>query len=350
MYNSVMDSQWKNKENGLPDGSMLQFINSIMQLNKDLPKHIISLKDFSYHSMNNLFELANRLRHLNPKITKDLLAGKVIGTLFYQPSTRTYSSFHAALLKLGASVIGFADPDSTRANDYYQETLEDVVQSIGQLSDLLVLRHNETGIAMRIAKISPVSLISAGDGYNEHPTQALGDIWTMILELGELKGRRIGFVGNLELRSFRSILIGLSNFKIEKLVFLPSDGGSVPLDIQKVFAEKNIKWELVENIEDMLPKVDLIETIGVRHPNYSMQCEKPNIKSLNGHTPNKFIINFNKLKNYPNVPILHPGPRMDEISSDVDGLPQIAYFRQVKNGMWLRMALLLGLLFVKSKE
>lgn len=326
---------------------MRNLMRSIENLSTVIPKHIISMKGLSRSALEYFFDVAYRFSQLEPHLVCELLTGKVAGTMFYQPSTRTRLNFHSALQRLGISVIGFSDPATTRAGDYYQESLEDVVAFTAQLCNILVLRHNETGAAQRAVNVSPIPLISAGDGYNEHPTQALGDIWTMHKELKGLDGKVIGMIGDLAIRSLRSITIGLSELNIQKLLFLLPPGVQVPSEIADLLKKKNIAWDLVDKVDELLNKADLIETIGVRHPSHNL---KFHASSESETTPEKYLLTaevFRKNKRY--IPILHPGPRTDEISCDVDKLDNAAYFRQANNGMWMRMAIISGLLFKDAK-
>lgn len=326
---------------------MQELKESIENLSMIIPQHFISMKGLNRLTLECFFDVAHRFSRLEPNLICELLKGKVAGTMFYQPSTRTRLNFHSALQRLGVSVIGFSDPATTRAGDYYQESLEDVVAFTGQLCDILVLRHNETGAAQRAISISPVPLISAGDGYNEHPTQALGDIWTMHKELKGLDRKVIGMIGDLAIRSLRSIIIGLSEFNIKKLLFLLPIGMQIPPETVDLLKNKNIAWELVEHVDELLNKADIIETIGVRHPNHNLKFHTALVGET---TPEKYLITSEIIrKNKRYIPILHPGPRTDEISCDVDQLDNAAYFRQANNGMWMRMAIISGLLFKDNK-
>lgn len=325
---------------------MQELIKNIEYVSTIIPPHLISMKDLNRLTQECFFAVAHRFSQLEPHRICELLKGKVVGTLFYQPSTRTRLNFHSALQRLGASVIGFSDPATTRAGDYYQESLEDVVAFTGQLCDMLVLRHHETGSAQRAVHVSPVPLINAGDGYNEHPTQALGDIWTMHKELNGLDEKVIGMIGDLAIRSLRSITIGLSEFNIKKLLFLLPPSLQIPSEIVDRLKNKNIAWELVEHAEELLNKADLIETIGVRHPNHNLKFDKALVGEI---TAEKYLLTSELIrKNKRYIPILHPGPRTDEISCDVDKLDNAAYFRQANNGMWMRMAIMSGLLFKEA--
>ena len=303
-----------------------------------LPKNIITMKDFSFVSISQLFSFASQLEKSNPSEYSDLLSKKIVALLFYQPSTRTYMNFHTAALKLGAHVIGFSDPKTTRAGDFYKESLEDVVRFTEPLCNLLVLRHFENFAAQRAASNIRLPLINAGDGYNEHPTQALGDVWTMNLELGGLEGKTIGLLGDLSVRSLKAIVMTLSKFPIKELLFLLPEDKEIPEVLLNIMKESNTNWRVVSDVETLMIYSDLIETIGINHPNHNLS-----IDSVNEISPisEKYLINAQLIKKTkPSIPILHPGPRTNEISGDVDSLPNAAYFRQIRNGLFIRMALL----------
>lgn len=305
------------------------------------PPHAISMHHFSRPALEHLFELADAFCNMHPHEALGLMKGKVVCTMFYQPSTRTRLNFQAAAQRLGASVIGFSDPATTRAGDYYQESVEDVVAFTSALCDMLVLRHHETGISKCVVEFTRVPLISAGDGYNEHPTQALGDIYTMHRMLGGLDGRVIGFVGDLNVRSLRAILIGMRHFAIGKYLFLLPPGKEVPDDAAALLHKHGQRWELVADVEALLEQADLIETIGVNHPNHNLSKDTHGTKI---ETPDPYRLTRAKVECRQRfVPILHPGPRTDEIDPDTDALPHAKYFEQARNGMWMRMALMAAL-------
>lgn len=306
------------------------------------PPHAVSMYHFSRPALEHLFDLAGALSRIPPPDAVRLMRGEVVGIMFYQPSTRTRLNFQAAAQRLGAGVIGFSDPATTRAGDYYQESVEDVVAFTSVLCDLLVLRHNETGVCKRVAELTPVPLISAGDGYNEHPTQALGDIYTMHRLLGGLDGKCIGFVGSLRIRSLRAILIGMRHFAIGKYLFLLPPDEEVPPDAVSLLRAHAQAWELVTDVDALLERADVIETIGVNHPNHNLSKDTLGVQS---ETPERYRLTRAKVERSRRfVPILHPGPRTDEIDPDTDSLPHARYFEQARNGMWVRMALMSTLL------
>jgi len=178
-----------------------------------LPPNIVDMYELSDRAIRTVFALAERLSATPPRVALNTCRGRIVATLFYQPSTRTRLNFESAAQRLGASVVGFSDPATTRAGDYYRETLEDVIRFTSELVDLIVVRHHETGAAARAGRVSSVPVISAGDGYGQHPTQALGDIWTMTRCLGDLRQARIGMLGDVHIRSLKAISIGLGTLE-----------------------------------------------------------------------------------------------------------------------------------------
>jgi aspartate carbamoyltransferase catalytic subunit len=301
-----------------------------------LPRHLITLTELKRGDIQNLIGLADALREA-PDLARGLGAGRVLGVLFFQPSTRTRLNFESAMARIGGSSTGFASPDVTRAGDFYQETLEDVVTFTAQITDVLCLRHPETYASRRGALASSVPLISAGDGYNEHPTQGLGDIYTMWRLLGALTDRSIGLLGNTNVRSLKSIVAGLSRLGVGEIVFLlPPDGNLAPASAA-IMEETGTPYRFVDHVDELLRSCDLIESIGTRHPNHEIAHDQP----VPAVTDQRFRITAERLRSLPKAPpILHPGPRTDEIDIDVDSWPQAQYFEQARNGLWMRAAIL----------
>ncbi|MBS0186132.1 MAG: aspartate carbamoyltransferase [Proteobacteria bacterium] len=307
-----------------------------------LPKNIISMYDLSKEAIEGLFSLASMLEKSSQEERKKILKDKIVAVLFYQPSTRTRLNFHSAVLNLGGDVIGFSDPSTTRAGDFYKETLEDVISFTAPLCDLIVLRHFENFAAKRATSVVDIPIVNAGDGYNEHPTQALGDIWTMYKELGTLNKKTIGLLGDLSIRSLKAIIISLSKFPIEGFNFLLPPEKKIPDVLLNVMKENKIKWNIVKNVDSLFEKSDIVETIGINHPNHNLSKDIEN-KLL--EIPKEFLINKELIKRInSSIPILHPGPRTNELTNDVDQMPNAAYFRQVRNGLFMRMAILGSLL------
>jgi aspartate carbamoyltransferase catalytic subunit len=301
-------------------------------------QHLISVRPLSTGEIGYMFDLAAALRAMPHRDRGRVLDGRVVATAFYQPSTRTRLAFESAVLRLGGRCTGFADASTTRAGDFYQESLEDVVGNLGWLADAIVLRHFESGAAQRAAAVSPVPVINAGDGYNEHPSQALGDVWAMHQILGGVAGSSIGLLGNPHIRSLHSISLVLAKLAPAEVAFLPAPDTDVPRDVRQALDDHQVKWSVVDDVRELLARCDLVETIGTRHPDHRLSRQEP--ASTPSRTPDRFRIDAAKLARAGRtVPVLHPGPRTDEVDVDVDALPVAQYLPQVEHGMWMKAAM-----------
>ena len=300
-------------------------------------RDVVSVHDFDRSDFEYLFALADEIdAHLQGDRPIDLMRGRVLGYCFFQPSTRTRLSFEAAMVRLGGSTVGFADAKVTRAGDFYQESLEDVVHVVSEYADAIALRHFENGAARRAAAAARVPVLNAGDGYNEHPTQALGDLYTMARLKGGLDGLRIGLVGDLHVRSLRAICYSLAKFDVARVLILPPEGG-VADDAVAALEGAGIPVEERESVEEMIREVDVLETIGVLHPDHNASHDTGRPAAA---TPERFRVTPDVVGDADDVVVLHPLPRIDEISTEVDALAQAKYFEQCRNGMLMRMALL----------
>jgi aspartate carbamoyltransferase catalytic subunit len=307
-----------------------------------LPRHIVSMHDFSRPMVEHCFSTASQIERAPPASYAHLARGRCMGVMFYQQSTRTRLSFESAMLRIGGHVIGFADPTTTRAVGFYEETLEDVVRFTAEMADLLVLRHTETGAAAVAASVSAVPVINAGDGYGEHPTQALGDLYHIFKHFGRIDGLTIGIVGHLGWRAHRSLVVGLSLFGV-RLVVLEPPGATVPRDIETVLAQRRVPHELAENIDDVLQHADIVTTLGVHHADFHAEFgdEKKLSAKQSSPTPRDFFISADAVARLNRVvPIMHMGPIADHIDRALDSLPQAHYFKQARDGVWMRAALL----------
>lgn len=305
-----------------------------------LPRDIVDMRQLTRAGLTAVFQLAERLSLTSSSSTRTLCFGKVVATLFYQPSTRTRLNFEAAAQRLGASVIGFADPSTTRAGDFYQESLEDVVRFTAELVELIVLRHFETGAAIRAAQVSPVPIISAGDGYGQHPTQALGDIWTMSRCLGDLSQARIGLLGDVNIRSLKAISLGLATLGVGELVYLLPRGKELPGEVCTYLDERGVAHRCVGHVEELLAATDLVETIGVNHPDHGSPRQATATRAAGDDYYRITRARLERVAHAGRPLVLHPGPRTDELATDVDGHECAKYFEQARNGMWVRMALI----------
>lgn len=285
-------------------------------------KHILSVDQFDKDRLRQIFSTADNLR--NSGNFGETLKGKVITNLFYEASTRTSSSFYSAAVKLGASVIPINEV--TYSSVSKGESLKDTIRTLGCYSDAIVLRHGTKGAAAEAASVSTVSIINAGDGAGEHPTQALLDLYTIHREKGRVKNLKIGMLGDLYWgRTVHSLTKLLRLFDVE-LYFIAGRGFKMPSELVR---PGDIE---VEGLTNTLPKLDVLYVT-------RMQYERHNIS--------KEFIDYNYQINpemlqpaRSDLTIMHPLPRVDEITEEVDKDPRAAYFRQMENGLWVRMALL----------
>jgi aspartate carbamoyltransferase catalytic subunit len=293
-------------------------------------RDIISIKDFSRKEINYLL---NRSQAMEPMAQKgsDMLKGKILATLFFEPSTRTRLSFEAAMLKLGGSTIGFAEAEIASVSK--GENLADTVRTVENYADIIALRHPLEGAAKLAAEFSKVPVLNAGSGAEEHPTQALMDLYTMQKEKGKIDGLKIALVGDLRYgRTVHSLAYALSLYNIELYLISPE---SLRMRHEVIHTIKN-KISIVEdtNLEKIIPQIDVLYVTRIQKERFPDPAEYAKVKGI-------YRIDLKTLKNAKkDMIILHPLPRVDEIASEVDSKPQARYFQQVWNGIVVRMALL----------
>lgn len=297
-----------------------------------MKNHIIKSQQFDKEYLFKLFKRANYLR----AFPSNSLKGKLLTTLFYEPSTRTRLSFESAMLKMGGEVMGTenAKEFSSAAKG---ESLEDSIRVIASYSDAIVLRHNEIGAAKKAASISSVPIINAGDGKGQHPTQALLDAYTLYRELGGLDNIKIAMVGDLASgRTVRSLCYLLGKFSGIEITFVSPENLKIGEDIKEYLQKHNIKFKENNNLAEILPEVDIV---------YMTRIQKERISSQDYEkAKGKFIINSSNLSLIKkDSRIMHPLPHLEEIdlSKEIEeNDSRIAYFRQAENGLYIRMALL----------
>ena len=293
-------------------------------------RDIVSIKDFSRKEIDYLL---NRSQAMEPMARKgsDMLKGKILATLFFEPSTRTRLSFEAAMLKLGGSTIGFAEAEIASVRK--GENLADTIRTVENYADIIALRHPLEGAAKLAAEFSNVPILNAGSGAEEHPTQAFMDLYTMQKETGKIDGLKIALVGDLRYgRTVHSLAYALSLYNIELYLISPE---SLRMRHEVIRAIKD-QISIVEdtNLEKIIPKIDVLYVTRIQKERFPDPAEYAKVKGA-------YRIDLNTLKNAKkDMIILHPLPRVDEIASEVDSKPQARYFHQVWNGIVVRMALL----------
>ncbi len=293
-------------------------------------KHIIESQQFDLKTLNLIFKTAEKLS----KTTDLPLKGKIMASLFYEPSTRTRFSFESAMLRLGGEVITTenAKEFSSAAKG---ETLEDTIRIINYYADIIVLRHFEKGASKRAASVSKVPVINAGDGTGQHPTQALLDLYTIKKELGKIDGLTIAFVGDLKNgRTVRSLAYLLGKFKGIKLFFISPKQLKLGEDIKEYLKSHQVLFEETEKWDKVLPLIDVLYQTRIQKERFLSDQE---YKACQG----TYILTLKEVKRMKTKAIvMHPLPRVDEIATEVDSSPKAVYFKQANYGLLIRMALL----------
>jgi aspartate carbamoyltransferase catalytic subunit len=296
-------------------------------------RHVIESQQFTRTVLEDLLARADEIKK-EPHHFSGRLSGRVMAALFYEPSTRTRLSFEAAMLRLGGQTMG-TDNAREFSSAAKGETLEDTIQIVGGYADVIVLRHYEEGAAKRAAAISSIPVINAGDGPGQHPTQALLDLYTIRDELGQVDGIRVAMVGDLANgRTVRSLTYLLSKFRDIKVWFVAPPQVAMRSDLKAHLDEHHIPWVETEDLESVLPEVDVV---------YQTRIQKERFTDLDTYNAIKGIYRIDNsslalMRKYAIV--MHPLPRVDEIAPEVDADPRAAYFRQARNGLHIRMALL----------
>lgn len=299
-------------------------------------RHLMSPLDFTTEEMEQLFSLANDIEH-NPDKYAHACARKKLATCFYEPSTRTRLSFEAAMINLGGSVLGFSEASSSSASK--GESVSDTIRIISCYADICAMRHPKEGAPMVAANKSSIPVINAGDGGHQHPTQTLTDLLTIRSLKGRLNNFTIGLCGDLKFgRTVHSLINALVRYDNIRFIFISPVELKVPDYITEMLREKNIPYEEVIRLEDIMPKLDLLYMTRVQKERFFNEEDYVRLKDF-------YILDKRKMElAKSDMLILHPLPRVNEISVEVDDDPRAAYFKQVQYGVYVRMALILTLL------
>src|SRR3990170_1180705 len=302
-------------------------------------RDILSLKGFERAEYFRLFEIADRLAPFARNRQKsDLLANKILVTAFYQPSTRTRLAHEAAMLRLGGSVTGFSDAKMTRAGDFYQESIKDTVHMLEYYGDVIVMRHFQQGAPAEAARWASVPVINAGDGWGEHPTQVLTDLYTIQQEKGSLDGLHFVLVGDMRMRTMHSISYALSQFDIQASYIAPPEMSLTP-EFKAELDELSVRYQEVEHIAQVVDQADVIYMEPVVQPDYTKSRDER--AGEVGMTPANYQVTKSLLrKAKQDAIVLHSLPRMDELLEEVDYTRHARYWAEAFNGVVMRMALL----------
>ncbi len=296
-------------------------------------RHVVESQQFSRSLLEELFARSEEIKR-EPHRFMGRLAGQVMAALFYEPSTRTRLSFEAAMLRLGGETMG-TDNAREFSSAAKGETLEDTIRIVSGYADVIVLRHSEEGAARRAAAVSDVPIINAGDGPGQHPTQALLDLFTIRAELARIDGVHVAMVGDLANgRTVRSLAYLLSKFNDIKLWFVAPPQVAMRDDLKAHLEEHHVPYIETQDLAGVLPEVDVVYMTRIQKERFTDRAAYDAVRGV-------YRIDKNAMAQMRKYAILmHPLPRVDEISPEVDDDPRSAYFRQARNGLQIRMALL----------
>ena len=306
-------------------------------------RHLISPEDLSFEELNTLLDLANDIAH-DPKKYSNCCHGKKIATLFYEPSTRTRLSFEAAMLNMGGSVLGFSSADSSSASK--GESVADTIRVVSCYADICAMRHPKEGAPYVASINSGIPVINAGDGGHNHPTQTLTDLLTIKSLKGHLDNITIGCCGDLKFgRTVHSLIHAMVQFPNVKFVFIAPDELRIPTYLkEEVLDPLGIEYKEVKSLEDVMPELDVLYMTRVQKERFFNEEDYVRLKD-------SYILDTAKMKlGREDMLVLHPLPRVNEISVEVDNDPRAAYFKQVQFGVYARMALIMTLLGVEKPQ
>lgn len=299
-------------------------------------KSLVSINDYTKEQQLQLLDIAEDFEK-NPR--QRLLENYVVATLFFEPSTRTRLSFESAASYLGGKIIGFSDTSSTSVQK--GESLRDTIKTVANYSDVIVMRHPKEGSARFASEVSHVPIINAGDGANQHPTQCLLDLYSIRKTQGKLKGLNVAFVGDLKYgRTVHSLVQALCQFDCSFHLVSPMEL-KLPSSVKIHIKEKNLEYFQYTELDEVIPKVDILYMTRIQKERFSDPMEYEKIK-------NSYILKNDMLqKTRANLKIMHPLPRVNEINEDVDDNKRAYYFQQALNGVYVRQALLTSILGLK---
>lgn len=302
-------------------------------------RSLIDPMDFTTEELEDIFKLANLIIE-NPKEYKHICDGRILATLFYEPSTRTRLSFETAMMRLGGNVVGFSEPNSSSVSK--GESLADTVRVVSNYADIIALRHPLEGAAKVASMYATVPVINAGDGGHQHPTQTLTDLLTIKCEKGSFNNLTIGLCGDLKFgRTVHSLIKAMSRYKNNKFVFISPKELKIPHYLIEDYLDKNnIEYRSEEDLEKAIPDLDILYMTRIQKERFDDIDEYNRLKDV-------YVLNNEKLKNAKkDMVILHPLPRVNEIDPEVDSDNRAKYFKQAEYGMYVRMALMAKLLGV----
>ena len=305
-----------------------------------MPRHLLDIRDLSTQELDALMDRADDIIQ-NPAKYAECMRGKKLATLFYEPSTRTRLSFEAAMLELGGSVLGFSSADSSSAAK--GESVADTVRTVGCYADIIPMRHPREGAPTAAAQVSPVPIINAGDGGHNHPTQTLADLLTIRREKGRLNQLVVGCCGDLQFgRTVHSLIHAMMRYKSIRFVLISPKELRVPDYVRESMHANGVSFVEAERLEDVIGTLDILYMTRVQRERFFNEADYVRLKD-------SYILDTEKMGlARRDLCVMHPLPRVNEISRAVDDDPRACYFRQVKYGKYMREALLMKLLEVEA--
>lgn len=301
-------------------------------------RHLIDVMDFSIEELEEIFKLSNEIISKEEEFSR-ICQGKILATLFYEPSTRTRLSFESAMLRLGGKVMGFSEPGSSSASK--GESIADTIRIIGCYADIAAMRHPKEGAPKIAAMYSPIPVVNAGDGGHQHPTQTLTDLLTIKSIKGKLSNLKIGCCGDLKFgRTVHSLIKAMSRYENNSFTLISPEELKIPNYLKKELNSKNVKYEETKNLEDSIESLDILYMTRVQKERFFNEEDYIRLKD-------SYILDKGKISRASkDMIVLHPLPRVNEISCEIDKDPRAYYFKQAKYGMYVRMALMTKLLGV----
>ena len=299
-------------------------------------RNLIDITDFSVDEVTDILDLADKMI-ANPADYRDSLRGRILATLFFEPSTRTRLSFESAMLSLGGSVLGFSSADSTSTSK--GETLSDTIRVVSGYSDIIAMRHPKEGAPMAASMTAGVPIINAGDGGHNHPTQTLTDLLTIRRAKGRLNNMVVGLCGDLKFgRTVHSLIGAMSRYEGITFVLISPPELKVPAYITRELSDKGIPFMEVETMEEVMEQLDVLYMTRVQKERFFNEADYIRLKDT-------YILDPEKMRTAKSdMIVMHPLPRVNEISTKLDSDPRAAYFTQARNGRFVRMALIKTLL------
>jgi aspartate carbamoyltransferase catalytic subunit len=303
-------------------------------------RDILSLKDLERDEYFQIFQVADRLKpNAAQRRNGELLRHKTLLTAFYQPSTRTRLATEAAMHRLGGHVLGFSDASMTRAGDFYQESIKDTVHMLEYYGDVIAMRHHRQGAPHEAARWASVPVINCGDGWGEHPTQVLTDLYTIWQAKGRLDGLSVLCVGDMRMRTMHSMLYAMSQFDMEAMVVAPPEMSLRP-ELKAELDQRNVTYQEIDSVEKCIAEADVIYMEPVVQADYTKARVEASADAA--QTPAAYRVTRQLLRGAAKRDsiILHSLPRMDELPPDVDSTRHARYWLEAFNGVAMRMALL----------